>query len=240
MALSALQVLEFTGKDSLNSMSLKYVDKIRQSCLQQLRLVNNLLDITRADSGYLKINEKNINIVKVTRLIVESIEVYAKDKGIDIEFSSSNCEIIIALDDEKYERIILNLLSNAVKFTPPNKKIHINIYFEGNSVCVEVRDEGIGIPKDKLPYIFERYSQISNEFVKNFEGTGIGLCLAKLMAKALGGNITVHSEVNVGTLFKVYLPLKQIKEEKSQNNLQLLDDRLRRSINIEFSNLETS
>lgn len=240
VALSALQVLEFTGKDSLNSMALKYIDKIRQSCLQQLRLVNNLLDITRADSGYLKINEKNINIVEVTRLIVESIEVYARDKGIDLEFRSSNDEIIISLDDEKYERIILNLLSNAVKFTPPNKKIYVNIYYEGNNVCVAVRDEGIGIPKDKLPYIFERYSQISNEFIKNFEGTGIGLCLAKIMTKALGGDITVHSEVNVGTLFKVSLPLKTIKKEEPPQSLDLLDDRLSRSINIEFSNLETS
>lgn len=240
VALSALQVLEFTGKDSLNEMSLKYIDKIRQSCLQQLRLVNNLLDITRADSGYLKVNEKNVNIVEVTRIIVESIEVYAKDKGIDIEFSASNKEIVTALDDEKYERIILNLLSNAVKFTPSNKKIYVCVYIERNNVCVVVRDEGIGMPKEKLGYIFERYNQIRNELVRNFEGTGIGLCLAKLMTKALGGDITVNSEVNVGTSFTVVLPLKKINEKKLHEDIDLLDDRLMRNINIEFSNLETS
>lgn len=240
VALSALQVLEFTGKDSLNAMSLKYIGKIRQSCLQQLRLVNNLLDITRADSGYLKVNEKNVNIIEVTRLIIESIEVYAKDKGIDIEFSSSNNEIITALDDEKYERIILNLLSNAVKFTPPNKKIYVYIYVERNNVCVVVRDEGIGIPKEKLEYIFERYNQINNELVRNFEGTGIGLNLAKLMTKALGGNITVYSEENIGTSFTVELPLNKINEEKANENIDFLEDRLMRNINIEFSNLETS
>lgn len=240
VALSALQVLEFAGKETINSVTRKYINKIRQSCLQQLRLVNNLLDITRADSGYLKVNRKNVNIVEITRMIVESIELYSREKEISICFNSQSEDIYTALDDEKYERVILNLLSNAVKFTPKGKKIYVEIYKEKDEIIIMVKDEGIGIPKEKLEYIFERYSQLNNGLTRNSEGTGIGLCLAKLMAKALGGDIKVESEIDIGTTFKVFIPIQTIEENSLQRDMDLLDNRLMRSINIEFSHLETS
>lgn len=240
VALSALQVLELSEKEALGIFTKKYLDKIRQSCLQQLRLVNNLLDITRADSGYLKLNRRNMDIVEITKEIVDSIEFYSKEKGIEVIFSSESQSLYTALDDEKYERIILNLLSNAVKFTPRGNNIYVNIHTDEKTVEITVRDEGVGIPKEKLEYIFERYSQVRHGSIRNIEGTGIGLFLAKLMTKALGGSIRVNSELGLGTTFVVSLPLELIVDEANFISEDFMDNRLIRSISIEFSDLETS
>ncbi len=242
VTLSAIQVLEFTAKEGLNPLTKKYVNKIRQSSFQQLRLVYNLLDITRADSGYLKINRKRIDLVEITSLIIDSIELYSRERNIEIIFNSSKGSIFTALDDEKYERILLNLLSNAIKFSASGKKIYVDLYTKEKEAVIAVRDEGIGIPKEKLQYIFERYTQINNNLVRSSEGTGIGLCLAKLMAKALGGDIKVYSELGKGATFEVYLPLEGVMAQdiEAPREMDLLDDRLMRSIRIEFSDLETS
>ncbi|WP_426349842.1 sensor histidine kinase [Alloiococcus sp. CFN-8] len=270
VTLSAVQVMEFSGREEASPLIKKYINKIKKSAFQQLRLVNNLLDISRADSGYLKINRKNIDLVEVTRVIIDSIELYAKEKGIDIVFNSAIDPLIMALDEEKYERILLNLLSNAIKFTPSGKNIYVDISEKGGKAVISVKDEGIGIPKDKLKYIFERYAQVNpsyshlttassqennlyslsdssyshenNFLIRNHEGTGIGLCLAKLMTKALGGDIVVFSEVGKGATFLVHLPKLLVQEENGLmgRDVDYLDDRLMRNINIEFSNLETS
>ncbi|MGM9974928.1 MAG: sensor histidine kinase [Clostridiaceae bacterium] len=270
VTLSAIQVMEFNGREEISPLIKKYVNKIKKSAFQQLRLVNNLLDISRADSGYLKINRKNIDLVEVTRVIIDSIELYAKEKGIDIIFRSAINPMIMALDEEKYERILLNLLSNAIKFTPSGKRIYVDISEHEGKALISVKDEGIGIPKDKLKYIFERYAQVNPSYaqvnpsyaqvnpsyshdntsyseestflIRNHEGTGIGLCLAKLMTKALGGDIVAFSEVGRGATFLIQIPKLMVQEEKSllDRDIDYLDDRLMRNINIEFSNLETS
>lgn len=256
VTLSAVQVMEFNGREELPPLTKKYINKIKKSAFQQLRLVNNLLDISRADSGYLKINRKNIDLVEVTRVIIDSIELYAKEKGIEIIFKAAVTPMIMALDEEKYERILLNLLSNAIKFTPSGKRIYVDVSEKEGRAVISVKDEGIGIPKDKLKYIFERYAQVNPSYaqlnpsysqentflIRNHEGTGIGLCLAKLMTKALGGDIVAFSEVGRGATFLVQLPKLLVQEEKSLmgREIDYLDDRLMRNINIEFSNLETS
>ncbi|SKA96435.1 PAS domain S-box-containing protein [Caloramator quimbayensis] len=234
---AAVQAMEFLCKDELSERAKGYIKRIKQSCLQQLRLVNNLLDIVRADAGYLKVYKKNIDIVKLTRYITESVSIYAKQKDINIHFISDTQSKIIAIDDEKYERILLNLLSNAIKYTQPKKNIFVNISTIENSICLEVKDEGIGIPKDKQDIVFQRFGQIDNSLSRSCDGTGIGLCLTKLFVDALGGRIELISNEGKGSSFKIYLPDFIIELEESKNKQTFEDSRLIQNVNIEFSNI---
>ncbi|WP_160680043.1 HAMP domain-containing sensor histidine kinase [Clostridium sp. C8-1-8] len=236
VAMSATQFLELTCKDTLSDMGKKYLRKIHQSSLQQLRLVNNLLDITRADTGYLKFHNRNVDIVTVTKAIVDSIALLAKEKKIDVKFSSTISELIMAIDDEKYERIILNLLSNAIKFTDVKGNIYVKLSKKKGEFCIRVIDEGVGIPKDKQNIIFERFGQVNNSLTRASEGTGIGLCLVKLLVNSLGGTIELDSEVGKGSVFTILLPIT-IADDFEESNNDLMNDRLARAVNIEFSNV---
>lgn len=235
---AAVQAMEFLCKDELSDKSLGYLKKIKQSCLQQLRLVNNLLDVIRADAGYLKIYKKNIDIVKITKDIIELVSVYAKQKNININLTTQFESKIVAIDDEKYERIILNLLSNAIKYTPADKNIYVNLSSNEDNICIEVKDEGVGIPKDKQELIFQRFSQLDNSLSRQSDGSGIGLSITKSFTNALGGWIELNSDVDKGSSFKVYLPDETIEEDNKDEPLNKEDNtRLMQNVNIEFSNI---
>ena len=195
------------------------------------------MDISKADSGYLKLNRKNFDIVFLTKVILNSVTSFAKDKGIDILFTSSVSQKNILIDDEKYERILLNLLSNAIKFTLKGKTIHVELNIE-DTVNITVRDEGVGIPKDKYNVIFNRFGQVSDGLIRNTEGTGIGLSLAKILANALGGDITFKSQEGIGSEFTIQLPdILTIESSEDKLIQETIEDRLVQSINVEFSNI---
>jgi signal transduction histidine kinase len=203
---SAVQVLKLLYSNELPKKVMNYIDKINQSTLQQIRLVNNLLDISKADAGYLKIHRENMDIVSLTQAIVDSVGLYSLKKNITVHFSSKLSEKIIAIDGEKYERIIMNLLSNSIKFTPYGKSIYVNIDAIDNKIQIEVKDVGIGISKEKQQIIFERFSQLENPLTRQSEGTGLGLCLVKILIDAMDGDIVVESDPNNGSSFKITLP----------------------------------
>ncbi|SHI13919.1 PAS domain-containing sensor histidine kinase [Clostridium intestinale] len=236
VTMSAVQAIELICKNELSDIAKKYIKKIYQSSLQQVRLVNNLLDITRADAGYLKVNKKNMDIVRMTKLIIKSILVYANEKNVNIECSSSSKEIYLGIDDEKYERILLNLLSNAIKFSPIKGNIYVDIEENDGLVSITVKDEGPGIPEDKQKVIFERFGQVNNSLTRESEGTGIGLYIVNLLVNALSGEIKLESKIGQGSAFKVILPIEIVEEEDILKG-NLMDDGLVRTVNVEFSNV---
>ncbi len=236
VTMSAVQAIELICKNELSDIAKKYIKKIYQSSLQQVRLVNNLLDITRADAGYLKVNKKNMDIVRMTKLIIKSILVYANEKNVNIECNPSSKEIYLGIDDEKYERILLNLLSNAIKFSPIEGNIYVNIEENDGLVSITVKDEGPGIPEDKQKVIFERFGQVNNSLTRESEGTGIGLYIVKLLVNALRGEINLESKLGQGSAFKVILPIEIVEEEDLLKG-NLMDDGLVRTVNVEFSNV---
>lgn len=234
---SAIQAMEVVCKNELSEKAKGYINKIRQNSLRQLRLVNNLLDFSKSESGFMKINKRNMDIVSLTKVITESISLYAKEKGIVVKFSTLFVKKIIAIDDEKYERILLNLLSNAIKFTPSGKYIHVKVSKRNRKVCIEVEDEGIGILKEKQEIIFERFGQVDNSLTRKTEGTGIGLSLVKLLVKAHEGEIAVHSEEGKGSTFTILLPAVKTLEGTLDGFKEITDNRLIQAIAIEFSDI---
>ena len=138
--------IKATDEENLN----KYMNSIRQNCYRLLRLVNNIIDISKMDYGYYDIELGNYNIVSVVEDITMSILEYVNDKGIELTFDTEIEEEIIACDPDKIERIILNLLSNAIKYTKDGGKIYVNIGKDDKNIYISVADNGIGIPEKKL------------------------------------------------------------------------------------------
>jgi signal transduction histidine kinase len=235
---TAIQTLNLIYNDEMTDKVTEYIGIIRQNTFRQLRLVNNILDITRANAGRIKINKKNIDIVFLTKAITESVNQYASQKGVGLKFESSIKKKMIGIDDEKYERIILNLISNAIKFTPEGKSIVVNLHNEGGNICVEVKDNGIGIPPNKTDLIFERFGQVDSLLSRNAEGTGIGLSLVKKFVEASGGSISVKSKVGKGSTFIILLPDEKIIEGHDEKQIvNLLDNDLVQVINVELSDI---
>jgi PAS domain S-box-containing protein len=240
--ISAIQAMEHICGDQLSDKIRLYLNRIKQNAYRQLRLVNNLLEMARIDSGQLKIKRANHDIVFLTESITNSVMLYANQKGISLAFSSELDKMVIGIDDEKYERILLNLLSNAIKNTPGDRAINVRVSKvqtqTGEKVCVEVEDEGVGIPEDKMEAIFDKFSQVGSSLTRQAEGTGLGLSLVKLYVEAMDGEIALKSEVGKGTTFSVYLPARMAEETENQTSIAHMgDSRLIQSVAVEFSNL---
>ncbi|MBV7275346.1 PAS domain S-box protein [Clostridium sp. PL3] len=236
--LSAIQILSLpSGEETNNSAELrlnKYIKSMRQNCYRLLRIVNNLIDITKFDAGYLQLNLKNYNIVDIVEDITMSVADYIESKGIELIFDTDVEEKIMAIDADKIERIILNLLSNSIKFTNKGGKILVNLLNKNKSIIISVRDTGIGIPEDKLDIIFERFGQVDRTLSRNREGSGIGLSLVKSIVDMHRGSIRVLSKLGKGSEFIIELPVKLVKEKIYDKCLY--ENKLEK-VRVEFSDI---
>lgn len=222
--------------DKLN----KHLMAMRQNCLRLLRLVNNLIDTTKIDANFLGLNMSNYNIVNIVEGITLSVKEYIKHNNIELNFYSDLDEIIIACDVDMIERIMFNLLSNAIKFTKPGGKIQVSILYGTERVIISVKDNGIGIPKEKQKIIFERYKQAHKLLTREYEGSGIGLSLTKSLVEMHGGRITVKSKCGKGSEFLVEFPVKVLAQNSiqpantdyTQNNQRLIE-----RMQVEFSDI---
>jgi signal transduction histidine kinase len=235
---AALQTIENIYGHELGDKVKKYLRSIKLNSFRQLRLVNNLLDITRINTEHFKIQKRNADIIFISKSIVKSVDIYAKQKEITLNFTSDIDCLNMAVDEEKYERILLNLLSNAIKFTPENKSIYVNISCSGDKAMITVKDEGIGIPEDKQEIIFERFGQVDSTLSRQAEGTGVGLSLVKSLVSVMGGKITVESQEGKGSVFAVALPITKLRSQDNPRDMSLIqNDRIIQAVQIEFSDI---
>ncbi|MDP4146569.1 MAG: HAMP domain-containing sensor histidine kinase [Bacillota bacterium] len=244
---SALQLEEV----KLNELSIemqkavgKYIHTMKQNCYRLLRLINNIIDVTKIGAGYLHLNRSRWDIVGLVEGITMSVADYIKSKSIDIIFDTDVEEKSIICDGEKVETIVLNLLSNAVKFTDAGGKIFVNIHNGDKYIDIIVRDTGVGIPEDKLNIVFDRFKQVEGSLYRNRDGSGIGLSLTKSLIQLHGGTINVKSQVGNGTEFIVHLPVietegKSVTKENDDSlnyTESLIKDNVEK-IKIEFSDI---
>ncbi len=238
---AVLQTIDSIYANQVPEHVKKHLQRIRINSFRQLRLVNNLLDITRYNSGRFKMNMKNIDLVFVSEAIVKSVDLYSAQKGVSLSFSSDIKSVLMAMDEEKYERILLNLLSNSIKFTPKGKAVYVHISCVKKRVFIKVRDEGIGIPKSKQKLIFERFGQVDSSLSRQAEGTGIGLSLVKALVEGMGGTIMLESEAGKGSTFTVSLPVTKMKRKEQEINIiSAPDNRIMQAVAIEFSDIYLS
>ena len=225
---SASMLLEMKSNKEETVSSEYILDKlshINQSSNRLRRLINNLIDISKFDSGFFECKCKNENIVYVVEDIVHEVVDYAKEKNIELIFDTEEEEIISFIDKEKIERVILNLLSNAIKFTNENGKIEVYMKSDDNFIYITIKDNGIGISKEKIDHIFQRFYQVDNLLSRGSEGSGIGLCIVDEIIRMHGGKINIESEINKGTTFEIVLNVSKSnfidkEEEKTDRNIK--------------------
>ncbi|MGL6107119.1 sensor histidine kinase [Romboutsia sp.] len=215
----------------------KYLNIINQNGYRILKLVNNISDDNKIELGYSSYNPTNSNIIYFIEDICESIESFIKLNNMSLVFDTDVEELIISFDMEKMERIILNLISNAVKFRKKeNGKIIIAISHGDEYVNVKVKDDGIGMSKENIEKIFDKYVRLNDERSIVKEGSGIGLALVEALVEQHNGNIYVDSCIGEWTEFNIKIPNKIIEED---NKRKLWNQEVERveKIKIEFSDI---
>jgi signal transduction histidine kinase len=239
--MGAMQLLELYASNGTiidpNLKLDKYLKTMKQNALRLLRLINNIIDLTKIDSNYFHVELHNYDIVEIVEGVIQSINLYAKVKLVNIAFDKKIKEQVMALDADKIERILLNLLSNALKFTDENGNIKVEIGTIEKSVYISVKDDGIGIHEDKLEVIFQRFRQVDKSFTRNREGSGIGLSLVKALVEMHEGTIIVNSEYGAGSEFIVELPILTVNEEVQTKLYSEYEDSRLERVRVEFSDI---
>jgi signal transduction histidine kinase len=203
--LGTVQMLELIKTDADNIKEHKYIKILKQNCYRLVRLINNVIDITKIDAEFYDMKKQNCEIVNFVEEITGSVAEYALSKEIAVVYNSDTEKKVINCDPDQIERIILNLLSNSIKFTPAGGKVFVNVYDKGEKIEIIVKDTGIGIPLDKQKTIFKRFEQVDKS-ISRHEGSGIGLSLVKALVEKHDGTVTVNSEINKGSEFIIELP----------------------------------
>ena len=230
--LSVLQCLKYLNGDNSKEIKEKtneYRKIIKRNSLKIIKLIDNLIDTTKLEGENYKLSKTNIDIVNVVESIVDSIEVYANQKNINIIFDTNVEEFIINADLEAIDRIVMNLLSNAIKFSPIDETIEVTLNAEKNKVHISVKDNGMGIAEEEQKKIFNRFEQATNSKRIEGKGSGIGLDLVSYLVKGHGGKIELKSKLNEGSEFIVTLPIGKLNiiEEKhelmSRNKVEQLE-----------------
>lgn len=193
--------------EKISDEELSYLEVIERNGKLLLALINDILDISRIESGREEVEISGFNINTVIADIVNMIEPIAKTQNIGLFHTGSSSEINITSDMDKCHHILQNLISNAVKFTE-NGKVEITAFQNGDKIAITVTDTGIGISEDHLPYIFDQFRQADGSTSRRFGGSGLGLSIAQKYANLLGGIVEVTSSPEKGSIFTLTLPLK--------------------------------
>ncbi|MGL6108341.1 PAS domain S-box protein [Romboutsia sp.] len=214
------------------------INSIKQNSYRLLRLVNNLIDMSRIDTGFYELQLANHNIVSIIEDITLSVVDYVEGKNINLIFDTDIEEEVIACDPDKIERIMLNILSNAIKHTEEDGVIFIKLKSENSNVKVSIKDNGKGIPKEKLDIIFDRFRQVNSSLTKPCEGSGIGLSLVRSLIEMHDGRIWVDSEIGEGAEFIFEIPIRLVEHENDMaiNNINISNNRIEKC-SIEFSDI---
>lgn len=231
---STVQIQDLNLQKGNYGSILEFNKIIKKNCNRLIRLINNFIDSTKLENNKLEFNLKCVNIVAIVEDITISVVNFAKSKNINIIFDTEEEELYCDIDVEQLERIILNILSNAIKYNKVNGNIDVVVKDKNEEVHVEVSDTGIGISKDKIDMIFDRFERFDNKNAAIKEGSGIGLSIVKKLVDALDGKIEIESEVDKGTTVRLIF-----KKSNSQNNLDQIYDiqHLEEKVNLEMSDI---
>lgn len=200
-----------TFGDIENQQYADYINYIHSSGLHLLSLINDILDLSRVESGRFHLSERNVDVRQVCDEAISLVLKYpdADKRKIDLHFLTS-AQVLYA-DDRVIKQILLNLLSNAIKFTQDDGQIDVTFYdTDKGELAIEVKDNGIGIAADKMKKLFTPFTQVENIFTRAHAGSGLGLSLVKHLIELHGGSVSMQSQEGRGTTVTVYFPSKRV------------------------------
>ncbi len=203
LMLGPLEDARSTANATLHGPAL---DMVQRNAVRLLKLVNGLLDFARIEAGRAEASYQETDLPRLTADLASSFRSAVESAGLVLRVDCPPLDARVYVDRELWERIVLNLLSNALKFTFEGE-IAVSLARVGQSVELSVQDSGTGIAPDELPRIFERFHRVKGARSRTHEGTGIGLSLVLELVKLHGGEMSVESELGVGTTFRVQLPI---------------------------------
>lgn len=237
--LSILQCFKYEDESNVNKIDAskrkEYRDIMRRNSLKIVKLIDNLIDVSKLEKNYFTLNKYNVEIINLIESTVTSIEKYAEQKNINIIFDTNMEECMCAVDPEAIDRIMMNLLSNAIKFSEANKNILVNVTVNEETINISVKDSGMGIKKEDQKIIFNRFIQAKSGEKSEFKGSGIGLDLVSYLCRAHGGDIKLVSNYGEGSNFIVTLPRVLVEVD---NNDCMFKRRSRiEQLEVEFSDI---
>lgn len=191
--------------DSVIPASPENLESLLEEINRLTALVNDLQAIALTDSAILKFKQETVNLESFLNDMVKKMEPLFTKKGVRLKLESST-PVQISSDHDALAKILDNLLSNALKFTPPGKKVLLQLESHDNQVTIRVKDEGIGIAEDDLPFIFERFYRTDQSRNRDSGGFGLGLTIVKELVVALNGTISVTSKLGEGSIFTITFP----------------------------------
>lgn len=208
-------------RTELDTEQYKYVDAIYKASDFLLHIINDILIISKLQSGHIDLEYAEFDLMELLTNLVNIVQFKAEEKHLELSVSiEENVHQIIIGDKQRLHQILMNLVSNAIKFTEEGGiSIHVkSLGCENDHINLEfiVKDTGAGIPQDKFDAIFETFTQISTDIRKKNEGTGLGLSIVKNLVELQGGTVRLESEVGVGTTFFITLQYKSAKKNKSE------------------------
>jgi len=187
----------------------KMLATINTEAKRLANMINEYLDITRLEAGAQKTNFAPVNVESLIDRTLLLLEPLAAKRGIKIERAFESIQTTIAADSERLAQMLTNIVANAVKYSPPETVVTVETRLENDILQISVADQGYGISPEQLPKIFEKFYRAPRRAVEETTGTGLGLALAKEIAEMHGGYISAASELNKGSIFKIFLPLSQ-------------------------------
>ena len=200
-----------------NARYRSYSEDIRNSGDHLLHLINDILDISRLESGKAELIETAIQLPEMMTQIRTMVENQARDAGVSLVCEHAPDLPLLKADDRRVKQIVLNLLSNAIKFTPAGGRVRLSMKCQDGAVEIVVADTGIGIAQADLPKAFESFGQIDNRLSRRYEGSGLGLPLARHLAELHGAALTIESNVDLGTVATVrFPPIRSLSRDQDE------------------------
>jgi heavy metal sensor kinase len=182
------------------------LETISQESKQMSSLIEQLLTLARADAGKEQWNFTDVNLGRVITNLNADVEVLCQEKGLNCQLGQIQ-DLVIKGDEARLRELFMNLLDNAIRYTPAPGTVSVSLHREGEMAIVAIKDTGVGIAAEDIPFIFERFYRVDKARSRAEGGTGLGLAICRYIAEAHGGKIEVESKVGVGSTFSVWLPL---------------------------------
>ncbi len=199
----------------INAKYAEYAGMVCDSGTHLLAIINDILDLAKAESGKLELREEDVDIARVVALSSTIVREMAEKNGVTYDVALAEVMPHVRADSSKLQQILINLLGNAVKFTPSGGSVSLSAHPSADGGLVfEIADTGIGIPSDKIDVALAPFGQVDSRLARKYEGTGLGLPLTKRLVEMHGGILNISSELGKGTTVTVYLPGSLVESEQ--------------------------